>query len=171
MNVAPTWINWMPVFFGMLMGFAGLVITGWVIFIIVDGIRRRQQLRATADFQARLLERIGSARDFAEFLASEPGERFLATMRPADAGAESRLFGSVRSGLVALFVGVAVFVFTAVSSLDPAGATILHFVGAIGIAVGLGLLLSAALAVRLAGRLGMNGRPPVRRADDPTRAV
>ena len=168
--MAPMWINWMPIFFGMLMGFAGLVITGWVIFIIVDGIRRRQQLRATADFQARLLERIGSAREFAEFLTTEPGERFLATMRPADAGAESRLFGSVRSGLVALFVGIAVFLFTAVSNIDPAGATILHFVGAIGLAVGLGLLVSAVLALRLADRIGMNGRA-VRRADDPTRAI
>jgi hypothetical protein len=164
------WMQWLPIFFGMLMGFAGLVLTAWVIFIIVDGIRRRQQVRATAEFQARLLERIGSAREFAEFLTTEPGERFLATMRPADGGAESRLFGTVRSGLVALFVGIAVFLFTAISSVDPGLASVLHFVGAIGVAVGLGLLASAALAARLAGRLGFNARA-VRRADDPTRAI
>ena len=169
--MTPMWMNWMPVVFGMLMGFSGLVLTAWVIFIIVDGIRRRQQVRATAEFQARLLERIGSAREFGEFLATEPGERFLATLRPAESGPEMRLFSSVRSGLVALFVGIAIFVFTAVSAVDPSGAVVLNFVATIAFAVGLGLLLSAAFSVRLASRLGTDGRPPVRRADDPTRVV
>ena len=164
-------INWLPIFFGMLMGFAGLILTAWVIYIIVDGIRRRQQLRANAEFQARLVDRIGSAREFGEFLASEPGARFLATLRSNESSPATRILGSVRAGVVSLFIGVAVFIFAIAERLDPNVEPLVNFVAAIAVAIGLGLLVSAWLAVRLAGRLGVMAREPHARAQDPSRLL
>src|SRR5688500_3405691 len=115
----------------MLMGFAGLILTAWVIYIIVDGIRRRQQLRANAEFQARLVDRIGSAREFGEFLASEPGAQFLATLRSNEGSPAARILGSVRAGVVALFIGAALFIFAIAERLDPNVEPLVHFVAAI----------------------------------------
>ena len=144
--------NWVPIFFGMLMGFSGLILTAWVIYIIVDGIRRRQQLRANAEFQARLVDRIGSAREFGEFLASEPGARFLATLRSNESSPAARILAIAER-------------------LDPNLEPLVTFVAAIAVAIGLGLLVSAWLAVRLAGRLGVMAREPHARAQDPSRVL
>jgi DNA-directed RNA polymerase specialized sigma24 family protein len=49
----------------------------WVIHVVVDGFRRRQQLRLTTEFHGKLLDRIGSAHEFGEFLNTSGGARFL----------------------------------------------------------------------------------------------
>src|SRR5712691_7179845 len=62
---------------GVVGGLGSIVATCWAIFVIVDGFRRRQQVRLFAELQTRLLDRIGSAREFGEFLETESGARFL----------------------------------------------------------------------------------------------
>jgi hypothetical protein len=163
--------TWVPIFFGMLMGFAGLILTAWVIYIIVDGIRRRQQLRASAEFQARLIDRIGSAREFGEFLASEPGAQFLAALRSNEITPATRILNSVRAGVVALVIGVAVFIFVIAQRLDPNIEPLVSFAATIALSIGLGLLISAWLSLRLADRLGITAHDPRPRAQDPTRVV
>src|SRR4030095_9025074 len=40
---------------------------GYIVHVIVDGYRRRQQMRVFTEFHSKLLERLGSANEFAEF--------------------------------------------------------------------------------------------------------
>jgi hypothetical protein len=35
-----------------------LIMIGWIVHVIVDGIRRRQQLKVFTDFHSKLLERL-----------------------------------------------------------------------------------------------------------------
>ena len=67
-------LSWM---LGVVGGLGSIVATCWAIFVIVDGFRRRQQVRLSAELHTRLLDRIGSAREFGEFLTTESGARFL----------------------------------------------------------------------------------------------
>jgi hypothetical protein len=47
---------------------------GYIVWVIVDGYRRRQQTRVFTEFHSKLLDRIGSAKEFAEFFSSDAGE-------------------------------------------------------------------------------------------------
>ena len=46
---------------------------GCMVYVIVDGVRRRQQTRVFTEFHSKLLERIGSAKEFGEFFGSDAG--------------------------------------------------------------------------------------------------
>ena len=56
-----------------LIPLAILALPAWTVMIVVDAIRRHRQLRLATEFHARLLERIGSVKELAEFLGSEGG--------------------------------------------------------------------------------------------------
>ena len=159
---------WMPVI-GMVMGTLGMVATIWVIYLIVNAFQRRQQLKATSEFQTRLLDRIGSAREFGEFLNSTEGERFLRAVAPREKPA-ARLFQTVQSAAITLFVGIAILVYTGLlaGDVDEGLRSALGFVSAILIATGLALAVSAAIALKWSGRLGVE---PARdeRTSEPSR--
>lgn len=148
---------WIPMF-GIVSGFASMVVIAWVIFIIVDGFRRREQVRANAEFQARLLERISSTPEFGEFLNTSMGGRFLSSLSAAnDQGASLRVLRSLQSGIVTLFAGVAVMVFR--PGGDPVLEDLFNLIAAVMIAVGLALLVSAGLSMMLSRRMGLLDAP------------
>ena len=161
---------WFPVIISFAMGLLGLVATVWVVYLIVNGFQRRQQLKAAADFQARLLDRIGSAREFGEFLNSAEGERFLKAVTPKEK-AGPRLFQTVQSAAITLFVGIAIAIYAGLGagSLDGDLPSALAFVAAVLIATGLALALSAAIALKWSGRLGLVESAGDARTSEPSR--
>lgn len=48
--------------------------------IVVNGWQRRQQLKLLTDFNSRLLDRIGSTKDFSDFLQTEGGAKLVDTL-------------------------------------------------------------------------------------------
>ena len=62
----------------------------WLVYIVVDGFRRRQRLRVFTEFHSKLLDRIGSAREFAEFFSSQAGERFLESLAAEKGAPQTR---------------------------------------------------------------------------------
>jgi hypothetical protein len=128
-----------------------------VLAIVQRILRERQRV----ELQRAILERVGSVKDFAEFLTTEQGERFLASLAPAQFSTHHRTLWSVRIGVVLLTVGVLLMfglhssLFGAVANERP---TPLLLGILLLIAVGVGMLLSAVVALVVARTLGVDRR-------------
>src|SRR5918994_1674906 len=88
-----------PVFFGML---------GFVIWVVVNGWQRRQQVKVMTDFNSRLFDRLGSAKDFNDLLQSEGGARLIAAMTAerGSTGARDRILQATQMGVVFVVLGL-----------------------------------------------------------------
>src|SRR6266852_5033121 len=139
---------------GVVGGLGSIVATCWVIVVIVDGFRRRQQLRLSAELQTRLLDRIGSAREFGEVLATESGARFLDAISVDRNATQTGILRALQSGTVSLVMGAAIFVLARGKSYQEG----LWIVATICAALGIGLLLASALSYRLSKRMGLFDR-------------
>lgn len=139
-----------------------------MIVIVVTALERSRRERHRLELQKAILERVGSVKDLAEFLTTEQGERFLATLAPTHFRAHHRGLWSVRVGIVLLTIGV----FLMVGLHSPLGfrgqsqppALVLGLL--LLIAAGLGMLLSAAVSFAIARALGLlNGRRGSKKGD------
>lgn len=157
---------------------AFFLMVGWVVYVVVDGFRRRQQLRLATEFHGKLLDRIGSAKEFGEFLNTSGGAQFLDSLTiEREGGPHLRILRALQTGLVCLALGVGLFLLIGSTTLtfgDVPGAPAPEFrgdeedgiavVATIFTSIGVGLLLSAGAAYGLSKRLGLiNGKGDRRR--------
>ncbi|MBI4265373.1 MAG: hypothetical protein HY657_13445 [Acidobacteria bacterium] len=161
----------------------------WVIHVIVDGFRRRQQLRLATEFHGKLLDRIGSAKEFGEFLNTTGGTKFLdsLTLEREGGGAQTRILRALQAGFVFLVLGIGLFILIGSTNLtfddfpDRAQANLYRSDEEDGIAlfatictsIGAGLLISAAASYGLSKRLGLldGGRGRDRHSAAPAQPV
>jgi hypothetical protein len=142
----PTEIIVLPAMFGML---------AFVVWVIVNGWQRRQHVKAMAEFHGRLIERIGSVKDFSDFLQTEGGVKFMdaLTVERGSTGPRDRILRAVQSGVVCTTMSGG---FLGVGLMNAFGAheefTVL---GIIVLSLGLGLLLSSGAAYWVARTLGL----------------
>ena len=59
-------------------GFFALV--AWIVFVFVDGKRRREQLKVTSEFNTKILDKMGSTAEFGAFLDTDGGKRFMKSL-------------------------------------------------------------------------------------------
>jgi hypothetical protein len=120
--------------------FAMILATVWL------GMRQKQaRLRIKAEFHKQLLDKFGSGREFAEFLASPGSQRFLEELWTKS---EDPKEGSLRNGIVLTMLGLAL----GGLSLTHKG---LLIPGVIVLALGAGYLISSAISYRLAKKLDL----------------
>jgi len=133
-----------------------------LMVVVVTYLERSRREKHRVELQKAVLERVGSVKDFAEFLTTEQGERFLASLAPAQfTPLRLRSVGSVRFGIIALTVGVFLMgalhstVFGSFGKTPPPplllGSLLL-------VAIGIGTLLAAVVSFAIARVLGVNGR-------------
>lgn len=129
----------------------------YVIHAVIDGFRRRQQLRLTTEFHGKLLDRIGSAHEFGEFLNTSGGAKFLASLTTESeaGGTAARILRAVQGGLVFLALGVGLFVLVDSRNLPFEAKEGMATFATITTSVGIGLLLSAAASFFLSRHLGL----------------
>jgi hypothetical protein len=132
----------------MVVLFASLVFLGWIIYLTVGLIRRRQQ----SAMQKHLLERFSSAQDFAQFIQSPAGQKYVTGFTDVVTSPRNSILSSVRTGCVLAFGGVGCIAGS--NSLAP------YFfigwvVGWIALTAGIGFLVSAAISYFLAKKLGI----------------
>lgn len=150
---------------------AAFLLAGYVIFTIVDGFIRWRRLRVSTEFQGKLLDRIGSAREFGEFLNTEGGGRFLDVISTEKGGsAHTRILRAVQTGIVLTVLGAALFVFVATVSLPYPVPENLRFLATVTTAIGAGLLISSFVSYRLSRKLGLIDEGPRRAANATTTA-
>ena len=87
-------------------GITVLVLSVWGVSIFVNARTRREGQRL--ELHTRLLDKIGSTREFGEFLASDNGQRFLEAISPPTRP-QWRLVWSLQAGIVVFAVGAAIF--------------------------------------------------------------
>lgn len=88
-------------------GITVLVLMVWGISIVVNARTRREAQRL--ELHTRLLDKVGSTREFAEFLATDNGQRFLDAITPQAARPQWRLLWALQGGIVLAAVGAAMF--------------------------------------------------------------
>ena len=156
----------------------------WVIHTIVDGFRRRQQLRLATDFHGKLLDRIGSAREFGEFLNTTGGTKFFdsLTIEREGGGAHARILRAVQAGFVFLTLGLGLFLLIGnitLTTRDFVNGELITSNAESGIAVfatistsiDIGLLLSAAASYMLSKRMGLMDAGRGHRSADPVHSA
>jgi hypothetical protein len=127
----------------------------WLTYIIVDGFRRRQQLRVTNEFHNKLLDRIGSASEFVEFFNSEGGARFIGTLSPDRAAPSTRIVSAVQWGITMLSLGVAIFVLVGNRQFREETVDTLTFLATVAAGLGAGMVLSALASYVIGRRMGI----------------
>jgi len=145
----------------LLVVFLGtLALTGVLVYTYHR--RKRDLIQARMQLQTRILDRFDSAQDFAGFLESEGGRRFLAGLsdergwRPA-----RRIVNGVSVGLVLVALSAAFFIMALVESERH-----IAFPGVITLALGLGFLAASWASHRLSKAWGLidgDGEATVRR--------
>lgn len=138
-----------PAFFTMV---------AFIAWIGVNSSYRRQQLKHTAEFNGRLIERLGSVKDFSEFLQTEGGASLLNSfvIERSSTSVHERILRASAVGVVfvALSLGF-LFLGWYFTFIDHDAFTI---VGVIALSMGLGCIVSSGVSYRLAGALGvLNG--------------
>jgi hypothetical protein len=129
------------------------------VWVIVDGYRRRQQTRTFTEFHSKLLDRIGSAKEFGEFFGSEAGQQFLNSLSNSESGApQIRILRSMQTGLVLLALGISLFVLTDMRtfSLEAMDGLVVTATAATGI--GAGLVISTVLSYVMSRSMGLIDR-------------
>jgi hypothetical protein len=132
---------------------------GFVVYVIVEGFRRRSQAKMVAEFHTRLLDRIGSAKEFGDFFASDAGKRFMDSLSASESGSpQARILRSVQTGLVMLALGVGLFILTDQRTFSLEAMDGLVVTATVTAAVGAGLIASTLITYLLSWQMGLLNR-------------
>ena len=136
-----------PMYQGLLTDWF-LMITMWtfvgaLVYIVATTLRRRQRHQ----MQQHVLDKFSSAKDFADFLQTPAGQKYVMSFADTATSAHSSILNSVRIGIVLVFAGIGVMF------LNAAGWRIGFVIGGVGV----GFLVSAGIAYQLAKKLQANG--------------
>jgi hypothetical protein len=108
-----------------------------IVFVIAR--RRQAELRARVEFQKQVLDKFSSGKEFADFLGTEGSQRFLESLSSHSFGTRERNLRGMRGGITLAVLGIGFLLLTPLRH---------GFVvpGVIFLALGAGLLISAAAA-------------------------
>src|SRR5215475_996941 len=116
---------------------------GTALYIIATTLHRRQRNQ----MQQHMLDKFASAKDFADFVQSPAGQKYVMSFADTAAGAKASILNSVRLGIVLIFVGF---------GLQTMGFGAMR-IGLLVVTIGVGFLVSAAISYVLSRKLRVNG--------------
>src|SRR5436189_4694780 len=119
---------------------------GFVVWVAFNSWQRRQQVKLLTDFNSRLLERIGSVKDFSEFLQTDGGAKFIDRVTAGGTPPDVRMtiLRAVQAGLVLVTLGAGLLLLAwMLRAHYPFGDTeVFTITGVIAMSLGVGFLLS-----------------------------
>jgi hypothetical protein len=148
----------LSIFGAFAMGIGLLV---WLIRTLVDYKRWSRLAKVQTDAHTKILDRFSANEDLLSYIQSPAGAKFLESSpialdaAPRSVGAPlSRILWSIQGGVVLIAGG---FGFSVVSTrvTDTTSQQSLQALGVLGIALGLGFVISAALSFAISRRLGL----------------
>jgi hypothetical protein len=147
----------------------GLLI--WLIRTLIDYRRWNRLAKVQTDVHTKLLDRFTANEDLLAYIQSPAGSKFLQSSPiTLDAGSRSvgaplgRILWSVQGGIVLMAAGIGLQVMG--NRISGEAAQPLNALGVLGIALGLGFLLSAIISFMISHRLGLL-EPAAPRAESP----
>jgi hypothetical protein len=146
--------------FGVIVSIA--VALGWIIRTIVDYRRWNRLAKVQSEAHTKILDRFTANDELLAYVQSAAGSRYLQSAPIAlDPGARQpgapfgRILWSVQAGLVIAAGGLGFFWVSSRPGIDVNVMHPLYTLGVVGIAIGLGFVLSAFVAFGLSKRLGL----------------
>ncbi len=121
-----------PIVIGIAFTFAA----AWVITVVVKAFKEKSILRIRAELYNRLLDKFSSGSEFAEYLESETGRRFVEEITVQTAAPTSKILGSIQKGVIMTLIGFGMLVLANVFfggdlfNVIAVGGTIASFVAA-----------------------------------------
>jgi len=116
---------------------------GGVVYLAASMIRRKQK----NDMQKALLEKFSSAHDFAEFMQSPAGQKYVMGFADAVTSPRDTILNSIRIGFVLMFAGMGFLA-------GGFGGWISFRIGWVSFLGGIGFLCSAAVSYFLSKKTG-----------------
>jgi hypothetical protein len=130
----------------IMAGLAMIGFFGWGIYLVASFLRRRQQ----DAMQKHLLDKFASAQDFAAFVQSPAGQKYVMSLSSAVTSPRNSILSSIQIGIVTLCLG---------PGLVVAGQRyqfwILETLGLVSLCLGLGFLVSAVVSYFLVKKIGL----------------
>ncbi|PYT10391.1 MAG: hypothetical protein DMF60_00240 [Acidobacteria bacterium] len=155
-------VNGLGIFAGFGMGIGLLV---WLIRTLVDYRRWNRLAKVQTEVHTKLLDRFTANDDLLAYIQSPAGSKFLqSTPITLDAAPRSmaaplgRILWSVQGGLVLTAGGIGLQVVS--QRVADEASRPLHALGVLGIALGLGFVISAIISFLISQRLGLIELPP-----------
>ena len=148
----------------LLVPIGAFAMLSWVVYTVVEGVRRWHQQRTLGQSQVKLLDKIGSVDELGAFLNTEGGTRFLTSLAlegsSQGGGPQLRILRAVQAGAVLLTLGVGLFLYGAVhASLSADSRNAVDLTATMSLTVGVGLLVSAVISYRLSRQMGLINGP------------
>jgi hypothetical protein len=159
--------------FAIFAGFAMAIgVLTWLIRTLVDYRRWNKLTKIQTDVHTKLLDRFTDNEELLAYIKSPAGSKFLESSPISlDAGPRSvgaplgRILWSVQAGLVSIAGGIGMDI---VGDRVPSEAgQPIHALGILGIALGLGFVISAGVSFFISQRLGLIEAPPAHRIEPP----
>lgn len=126
---------------------------GFFIWMVGDIIRRSKLAKAQSDMQTKLIDKFGSSQELLDYMKTEAGQRFIQAPpveAPPQRNPYSRILRSITAGTILTFLGIGLL------SIDSyAGGHGFSVFGTIGLAIGLGFLVSAGISYFLSKSWGL----------------
>ena len=128
----------------------------FLTWVIIDGIRRKQQLRVLADFHNKLLERMSNGKELAEFMDSPGGLKLIDSISTERAHPAHRVLRAVQIGIVLCAAGIGCRIIGWQTPFQqPEAAEGFVVLGIMLLSIGIGYLVSAGAAFGLGRALGV----------------
>jgi hypothetical protein len=132
---------------------AMFALVGFIVWTLVTGWQRHLRLKLTTTFNSKLIDRIGSIKEFNEFLQTEGGAQFMnsltvdrQTTRPQDGILRASQIGIVLVAVSLGFIALRWYFSVRYAALGEDFEVL---------SLGVGFLISAAASYRLAQALGV----------------
>ncbi len=132
---------------------------GFIVWVVMTSRRRSETVRAQTEMQTKLLEKFGSSQEMLQFLQSDAGKRFLESATIEQTKPYGRILGSASVGIILFMFGLA---FVVLRGQVHGSEEAFVIPGVLFLALGLGFLLSAAVAYALSkswGLINSNSKP------------
>ena len=138
---------------GPMIGSVGImVVFAWMLKLGLDHRQRSKLLKYQYELQTKLLEKFSSTQELMTYLDGDAGERFLVSATAEKSDPRGKILSSIQTGLVML-TGGAAFMFLRNQIAEAEEGFVL--IGTLGLALGVGFLLSAAVAYGLSKSWGI----------------
>jgi len=125
---------------------------GWVILSLTEGRRRLKLAQMQSELHREVLKKFDSTPELLQYLESQAGMRFLESATIDRASPHGRILGSIQLGIITCFGGLAFYL---ARNQFPDATQGFTFLGILGMAIGLGFLLSAWAAHSLSRSWGL----------------
>lgn len=127
----------------------------FLVWVIVDGFRRRRQLQVVSEFHNKLLDRMQTPQELSSFLESPGGARFIDSIAMERTHPALRVLRATSVGIVLTAAGIGCRWVATRGFIVQDAAEGFAVIGILLISVGLGYLVSAAVSYVLSRSLGL----------------